>query len=242
MKKTLVLFFCLWCAALGAVDFGPGGELWITGPLIQNIVSGTAMLWEEPFDSDLATTTWAVNKWVGESNGLGITVSGGKLNIGAALAGTVLWPGFKPNGICRIVHGDFTATTKINFNAAENYQVAGMMAVSADCQGTTSIAKAFDSGVGGEILYRRDMHGGNYYDSTKPAWTADDYYLKLVRSGTTIGTYYGSDGTNWTQLSTTASWTIGTNDSVNLWLFSFHTDAGGALATATFDFLNVTFP
>lgn len=243
MKKALALFAALLlslpCLAL---DFGPDGSVWLAGPVIQNIVSGTAMLWEEPFDADLATTTWTTTAWNAADDGLGILVTGGKLYVGAGKPGDLRWPTFKPTGISRIVAGNFTATTKVNFNAAENYQVAGIMATSADCQGTTYIAKAFDSGAGGEILFRRDMHGGNYYDSSKPAFTADDFYLKLQRSGNTVGSFYSSDGSSWTPLATTASWTIGANDSVNLWLLAFHTNAGGALATATFDYLNITFP
>jgi len=241
MKKMLVLCFVL-LASMASAQLSGNGVVGLSGPLVQVVTSGTPIIWDEQFSSDLSTSTWSITKWNAVDDGLGIVVSGGYLNIGAGKPGDVLWPSFKPTGISRIIHGDFTATTKVNFNAAENYQVAGIMAVSSDCQGTTSIAKAYDSGAGGKIIYRRDMFGGNSYDSSKPAWTADDYYLKLVRSGTSIATFYGSDGSSWTQLNPSTAWTISASDSVNLWLFAFHTNSGGALATATFDFITITRP
>lgn len=241
MKKYLALIFVLW-ASVSSAQLAGNGVVGLAGPIVKVVTSGTSIIWDEQFDSDLATTTWAVTEWNAADDGLGIIVSGGYLNIGAGKPGDVLWPAFKPTGISRIIHGDFTATTKVNFNATQNYQVAGIMAVSSDCQGTTSIAKAYDSGVGGEILYRRDMFGGVSHDSSKPAWTADDFYLKLVRSGTSVATYYGSDGASWTQLNPSSAWTVGTSDSVNLWLFAFHTNGSGVNATATFDFVTVTRP
>jgi len=63
------------------------------------------------------------------------------------------------------------------------------------------------------------------------------YWVKLVRSGSTFGTYTSLDGVNWTQFGTNQTIPMGQNIYVGLGVSSGNT---ASLATATFDSVSIS--
>src|SRR5206468_12031175 len=82
---------------------------------------------------------------------------------------------------------------------------------------------------------RRTSTGGSTSSTTVSSLKAP-YWLKLVRSGSTITSYYSANGTSWTTLGS-QSVTMNTTVYVGLAVTSHNT---GMLAKATFDNVSIT--
>lgn len=233
MKKLLYIFVLISCVVSAQTFQG----VRFSQPPVTGGTSGSAGLtWDETFDLDyLATETWGLNRSVGKTklitagDGLLLIEGGGPVNN----YGT----DFNPQGIYRIIAGDFTATTKFSFAPTENYQTAGICVANGSGQDWMMVCKSM------ALAGRRDTVAGTSYDGTFSAFTATEtIYLKVTRVGTTLAGYYGINGTDWTTaVNSSTKFTPHASDSAVLWLFNIHTTNGG-VATATFDYFTVTRP
>ncbi len=80
----------------------------------------------------------------------------------------------------------------------------------------------------------RTTTGGNF-NSQGQVSVSLPYWVKLVRSGSTFSAYYSPDGSTWTQIGTTQTFTMAQNTEIGL----FTNSGNSSLASATFDNVSV---
>lgn len=245
MKKSIQKIILLLALALISsscfAQVGVNGVVGMAGPINVTVSSGTSILWNDSFSaSQISTETWCLTQNIGASK---ITQNGdGFLYLAGGGPADIYTSTFQPQGISRGIYGDFTVTTKMVFVPTENYQQAGLMACDFTTRNSTIIGTFYNNSLGGINISRKDTVGGTAY-VTYSGNTMNPIYLKMVRSGTSFSTYYSSDGSTWTLNDNTTKWSPPTSDHVQLWVYNIHTHTGGtSVATATFDYVNISRP
>lgn len=151
----------------------------------------------DEFGSGTLDTAWS---WIREdSANWSLTARSGYLRINTQ--GQDLWGsgGNTENILLRNpVTGDWTISTRLEFNPASNYQQAGLIVYQND-DNYLKCVYGYDSAVsGGKILeYCKEISATP--TNGKVAITANPVYLKITKSGTTYTLSYSTDNNNWNQ-------------------------------------------
>ncbi|TVY07487.1 Ig-like domain-containing protein [Paenibacillus cremeus] len=109
------------------------------------------------------------------------------------------WSGTKPSNILLRDPGasDFTISTKLNFNAAANFEWAGLI-VYQDDGNLISLGRDYSGSK--QIRFSQVKNSAqtdkNYADVVNSV--TGDVYLKIVKTGAQYKGYYSSDGSSWT--------------------------------------------
>jgi hypothetical protein len=109
------------------------------------------------------------------------------------------WPGGAPSTILLrpIPAGDWTATMRLEFNPAADYQQAGLI-LYADDNNYVKLVYGHDSAqpAGTAVEFTTEI-GGGPVQRPKVGVNSTGIYLRLVKSGSSYYGYWSVDGTNW---------------------------------------------
>src|ERR671914_20936 len=137
--------------------------------------------------------------------------------------------------------GVWTATTKLNFVAAAQYQQAGLI-VRGDDDNYTKLGRIAHTTAGDEkfeYIYENAANPRNEgADSTPniPADFPDDFWVRIKSDGTNLTGEYSTDGTNWTAVGRAAP--LPANAQIGV--FAFGSTATTAAPVAAFDSFALT--
>lgn len=138
--------------------------------------------------------------------------------------------------VYRPLLGDGTIVARlVSLQGGSAYVSAGVMireALSAD----STNAKTADWAAYGSIYFDVRSTTGGYTSEPGSVGATLPYWVKVTRSGSMFTSYTSSDGTNWVQLGTSQTITMGQSAYVGLAVTS---GSASALATATFDNVSV---
>ncbi|NOV01671.1 Ig-like domain-containing protein [Paenibacillus planticolens] len=122
--------------------------------------------------------------------------------------------------------GDFTITTKLKFDASNNFEWAGLI-VYQDDKNLISFGRSAVS----QLRFSQVSNGTQTDKNIADPITSSDIYLKIQKVGTTYTAYYSGDGQNWTQHANTFTMSL-TNAKVGIFTRKLNT----AIASKTAEF------
>ncbi|WEK55042.1 MAG: Ig-like domain-containing protein [Candidatus Cohnella colombiensis] len=199
----------------------------VQGQLMINIVGQTVVL----------DTAWS---WVRESQSDWATVPNNAYGMRlTTIEGS--WGGNKPSNILlRNIDPaemtNFSITTKLNFDATNGYEYAGLIIYQDDGNAITFGRQANGTPGVKQLRYSQIKNGAqtdkNYTDDVAPG----DVYLRIDKAGDTYTGHYSSDGETWTQVTDTFTLTIS-----NLKMGIFTRKLNTSIAPRTAEFTNFTF-
>ena len=245
MKKILfVLIFSL-AITLSGQTLNRGIRLG-AGATTVVIASGTGggggggWVADEEFSSELSTATWGISTPISSANGGGVWISDGLMKVQSGGKAAMNLTDFNPQGIFRVIVGNFTAVTKFAFVPTQALHEGGFALQNFNRDKWCFFCKSWYNG--NDIIYRRDYFGTGNQNSDYPTFTEENtIYLKLVKSAPTITTFYGSDGSSWTELTQPSPITSVATEPLLLWVGVWN-DGYINNATASFDFVHITQP
>ncbi|NOU98723.1 Ig-like domain-containing protein [Paenibacillus planticolens] len=198
-------------------DSGVKGEKTITF-IGQSVLLASGWSWVRESQAEWATVP-------NNANGMRLTTIEGS------------WGGSKPSNILLRgpVTGDLTISTKLNFDAKNGFEWAGLIVYQDDGNAITLGRQANGTPGVNQIRFSQVKGGAqtdkNYDDRVYPA----DIYLKIEKTGTIYKGYYSSDGATWTQVADTFDLSL-TNNKVGIFTRKLNT----AIAPKTAEFTNFT--
>jgi autotransporter-associated beta strand protein len=134
------------------------------------------------------------------------------------------------------VTGDAIITARVSAQLnSDPWAKAGLMARESLAVGARNALMALTPGNGMTFQYRGTTNGSSAYSSQ--AGTVAPYWVRLVRAGTNLTGYYSSNGTNWSQLSSTVVTNLAANIYFGLAVCSHSTSLA---SVATLDSVAVT--
>jgi len=97
---------------------------------------------------------------------------------------------------------DFTITTKLDFSPTQIYQSAGLV-VYVDVDNYFTVLRRYHTGLGGNVIGLMNEVNGRATEQAVPDTISGPVYLKIVKSGQNLTSYYSVDNENWVQIGST---------------------------------------
>jgi hypothetical protein len=142
--------------------------------------------------------------------------------------------------VYQAMSGDGTMVARVvSLQGGSGYTTAGVMIRETLNAGATNAYAAYWGSYGTIYFTARTSTGGSTATDGSLAGASLPYWVKLVRSGSSLSSYTSTDGVNWVPLG--ASQTVSMAQTVYVGL-AVNSGTSSSLATATFDNVSLTTP
>lgn len=133
------------------------------------------------------------------------------------------------------IQGDFSVSTKLDFEPGANYQSAGIILYAND-KAVFEVLRRSHSGLGGRVFATVNIsNSGLTEQKVMDEYVGSEIYLKLTRQGTSCTAFYSTDSKTWNPIGSAVVNSEFGDDNLKVGIYAVNGEGRGGEIPATFE-------